>query len=102
MVKLICPSDGIYNSSVDQIQSCINTLSRVANNCYFDIPGGFSQGGYLRGLSGVLNGYANQARAIDAKLKMSNNYYENLENDLQADVKNMEITKLEARDRMII
>lgn len=102
MTKLVYPVEGIYNSSASLIDSCAKKIWTASVGCDFDIPSDFSHRGYLQGLGSLLSGYVSKTRTIESKIQKSNNYYEKLENDLHLDVKNMEVMKLEYRDRMIV
>ena len=101
MKKLNYPENGIEAVCRKNIDGCVNKLTTAKNLCNLSIPGDFSYYSYLSNLSGTLTQYKREIDSINSQITDSNRSYEELCDDLTLDAKNIEISTIKQRNRLI-
>ena len=102
MSKLSYPENGIYRYCQENLESCINNLSKAVSECSFNIPADFTYRNQLLSLRSDLGNLLKEAKSINYCLQKIDNNYERLSQELASGTKKMVAIKIKERERMIL
>ena len=102
MTKLLFPSDGIVKVAIEKGTRARERFSSATAKCSFDIPDNFPNRDYLIGLSGNLAECQSELNDIIAKIESINRNFQNLSDSFDENARNVDVLKIEKRERMIV
>ena len=102
MTKLSYPAEGMMSICRGNIEDAGNRLSSAFSDSAFDIPSGFPQRDYLYGLSDRINDFRDRLNTISTKIQDTDRSLRELSENLKVNASNIEVTKLQKRERTIV